>query len=185
LSLSGLILFKPSRFEDKRGYFSESFRLSIFKEAIERDITFVQDNKSYSKSMGTIRGLHYQAPPHPQGKLVQCSRGSITDVAVDIRKGSPSFGRHICVELNERNGHQLWLPEGFLHGFVTREDHTVVQYKCTDYYDSDRDAAILWNDKDLAIDWGLKKLAPIASDKDVLSPTFAEFDSPFFYESAS
>jgi len=185
LSLSGLILFKPSRFEDKRGYFSETFRLSIFKEAIGQDITFVQDNESYSQSVGTIRGLHYQTLPHAQGKLVGCSQGSITDVAVDIRKGSPSFGQHICVELNAENGHQLWLPAGFLHGFITREDHAVVQYKCTDYYDLQCNAAIFWEDKTLGIDWNLKGIAPTISDKDLGAPSFAKFVSPFIYEGAS
>jgi len=184
LSLPGLVLFKPLRLEDGRGYFAEVFRQSVFNQAVGENMSFVQDNQSYSKCVGTVRGLHYQTPPHVQGKLVQCSQGAITDVAVDVRIGSPSFGRHICVELNAQNGHHLWLPEGFLHGFITREDHTVVQYKCTDYYEPECDAAILWNDEELDIDWGLKANEPIVSDKDIAAQTFTTFSSPFIYESS-
>ena len=181
LSSAGLVLFKPKRFEDDRGYFSETFRAAKFKEVIGQDIDFVQDNRSYSKSIGTVRGLHYQSPPFGQGKLVSCCQGAITDVAVDVRKGSPSFGQYICAELNEENGHQLWIPEGFLHGFVTREPHTIVQYKCTNYYAPECDGAVLWSDEDLAIDWKISG-DHIVSDKDANAQSFKEFGTPFTYE---
>lgn len=178
LSIAGLVLFKPKRFEDDRGYFSETFRASIFQEAIGENVEFVQDNRSYSKSIGTVRGLHYQSPPFGQGKLVSCSQGRITDVAVDVRSGSPSFGQYISAELSERNGCQLWIPEGFLHGFVTRDAHTIVQYKCTNYYAPECDGSVLWNDPSLAIDWDVSR-EPTVSDKDANAQSFDEFQTPF------
>lgn len=182
LSLPGLVLFKPSRHADARGFFAETFRQSFFWRAIGKDITFVQENQSYSKFAGTIRGLHFQAPPRAQAKLVQCVKGALTDVVVDIRKGSPSFGGHLTVGLSEDNGYQLWIPEGFLHGLITRREETVIQYKCTDYFNPDSDATVLWNDKDLNIGWETGDLKPIISKKDELAPTFAALDSPFSYE---
>ena len=177
--IDGPVLFTPRRFEDDRGYFSETFRQSVFEEAVGETNLFVQDNQSLSKQAGTIRGLHYQSPPHAQGKLVRCTQGAIIDVAVDIRTGSPTYGQFVRAELTAENGQQLWVPTGFLHGFSTLTDNTVVQYKCTDYYAAECDGNVLWNDPDLSIDWGLKDLTPTLSDKDAAAPRFADFASPF------
>lgn len=185
LSIPGLVLFKPKRLDDERGYFEESFRQSIMNEAIDKDIGFVQDNQSFSKKAGTLRGLHFQTPPHAQGKLVRCSQGAITDIALDVRRGSPSFGQYEAAQLSAENGHQLWMPAGFLHGFITRKDNTVVQYKCTDYYTAQCDKVIRWDDPGLAIDWGLGDRSPILSEKDKSAPTFASFISPFTYQAGS
>lgn len=146
--IDGPLLFTPRRFEDDRGYFSETFRQSIFEEAVGEAIHFVQDNQSLSKVAGTIRGLHYQSPPHAQGKLVRCTQGAIMDVAIDARKGSPTYGQSVSAELKPENAGQLWVPPGFLHGFATLENDTLLQYKCTDYYAADCDGSVLWNDPD-------------------------------------
>lgn len=178
-NIDGPLLFTPRRFEDDRGYFSETFRQSIFDEAVGPGTVFVQDNQSLSVKKGTIRGLHFQTPPHAQGKLVRCTQGAIMDVAVDARTGSPTYGQHIRAELTPETGAQLWVPPGFLHGFATLSDHTLVQYKCTDYYAAECDGTVLWNDPDLGIDWGLGDILPILSDKDEAAPRFAHFASPF------
>jgi dTDP-4-dehydrorhamnose 3,5-epimerase len=140
------------------------------------DLDFVQDNHSVSAQVGTIRGLHFQAPPAAQDKLVRCGRGRLWDVAVDIRKGSPTYGRWIGVELSAENGRQLLIPKGFLHGFVTREPDTEICYKCTDYYAPDCDGAVRWDS--CGIDWELTG-DPVLSDKDAAAPALADFDSPF------
>ena len=143
------------------------------------DIDFVQDNHSLSRDVGTVRGLHFQAPPHAQGKLVRCGRGRLFDVAVDIRKGSPTYGQWVGEELSFENGRQLWIPAGFLHGFVTREPDTEIIYKCSDYYAPECDGAVHWDS--CGIDWGFRD-TPVLSEKDEAAIPLAAFDSPFVYE---
>ena len=177
-TLPGVLVLTPKRFGDARGFFSESWnRRTLAEHGITRD--FVQDNHSLSAAAGTIRGLHFQAPPHAQAKLVRCGRGALFDVAVDIRRGSPSYGRWIGLELSFENGRQLLIPEGFAHGFVTRQPDTEICYKCTDYYAPDCDGALRWDS--CGIDWGLSG-DPVLSDKDAAAPPLAEFDSPFVWE---
>ncbi len=175
-SLPDLLILTPARFGDARGWFSETFSAPRLAAA-GLPANWVQDNHSFSASQGTLRGLHYQRPPHAQDKLVRCSRGAIFDVAVDVRRGSATYGQWVGVELTPENGRQLFVPKGFLHGFVTRLPDTEVQYKCTDVYAPDCDGGIAWNDPTLAIDWGLT--APILSAKDQVQPAFAGWDSPF------
>ncbi len=179
LDILGLMLIKPDRFEDERGYFSENFRQDKFDEAINTSLNFVQDNVSFSKYKGTVRGLHFQAPPFAQGKLVRCSRGEILDVVVDIRRGSKTYGQHFKTKLSAENGHQLWVPEGFLHGFVTLSDGCEVTYKVTNFYSYENDGNVLWSDPNLNIDWGVDKSSVIVSDKDKAAPLFKSFKSPF------
>jgi len=176
-SASKLSLIEPSRFADQRGYFGETYSRLRYEE-LGIDGEFVQDNHSLSRAIGTLRGLHYQAPPHAQGKLVRCGRGAIFDVAVDIRRGSPTFGKWEGYELTAENGHQLYVPVGFAHGFVTLEAESEIVYKCTDYYAPETEGAIRWDS--CGIDWPLSG-DPILSDKDTLTPAFADFDSPFLY----
>jgi dTDP-4-dehydrorhamnose 3,5-epimerase len=178
--LEGLVLLTPRRFGDDRGFFSESWSARRMAEA-GCDIAFVQDNHSLSRAQGTLRGLHFQGPPHAQAKLVRCGRGRLWDVAVDIRKGSPTFGQWYGTELSFENGRQLLIPAGFLHGFVTLEPDTEVIYKCSDYYAPECDGAVAWNDPDLAIDWPLEG-DPVLSGKDSAAPRMADFDTPFTYE---
>ena len=139
----------------------------------------MQENQSLSLPAFTIRGLHFQSPPHPQGKLVRCTQGAIIDVAVDARQGSSTYGQHVTAELTAKNSCQLWVPEGFLHGFVTLEANTEVQYKCTDYYSAECDGNILWNDSTLNINWAIDPLHAILSDKDKDAPLFKDFHTPF------
>ena len=185
--LPGVVLLTPKRFGDDRGFFSESWNAARMAAA-GLDIAFVQDNHSLSKTKGTLRGLHFQSPPHAQAKLVRCGRGALWDVAVDIRKGSPTFGQWFGTELSFENGKQLLIPAGFLHAFVTLEPDTEVIYKCSDYYAPDCDGAVIWNDPDLAIDWPQEAFdagEPVLSAKDAAAPTMAQFDSPFTYEAHS
>lgn len=177
--LSGVFLIKPRRFEDDRGYFSETFRASLFAQGTGADVEFVQDNFSYSKHKGTVRGLHYQAPPFAQGKLVRCMRGEIIDVVVDARPGSPTYGEHVSAILTSENGHQLWVPVGLLHGFATLTDDCEVAYKVTNYYSNECDGAVLWNDPALGIDWKIKNDESVVSIKDQAAPTFADWSNPF------
>lgn len=179
--LSGVVILTPKRFGDARGFFSESWNRKLLA-ACGITLDFVQDNHSVSVSPGTLRGLHFQSPPHAQDKLVRCGRGALFDVAVDIRKGSPTYGQWLGVELTAENGKQLLVPKGFLHGFVTREPDTEICYKCSDYYAPDCDGAVRWDS--CGIDWGLKG-EPVLSDKDRAAQTMADFDSPFFWEDAS
>ena len=180
-ALPGVLLLEPRRFGDARGFFSESWnRKTLSEHGI--DIDFVQDNHSVSAAVGTVRGLHFQSPPHAQAKLVRCGRGALFDVAVDIRKGSPTYGKWVGYELNQDNGLQLLIPEGFLHGFVTRAPDTEILYKCTDYYAPECDGAVAWDS--CGIDWGLDGDA-VLSDKDAAAPALAEFDSPFVWETAA
>ena len=176
--LPGLLLVAPARFGDARGYLEESWNKRALSAAgLEAD--FVQDNHSVSAQAFTLRGLHAQAPPHAQAKLVRCTRGAIYDVAVDIRRGSPDFGRWVAAELTPENGQQLFIPQGFLHGFLTLRPDTEVQYKCTAYYEPAADLAVRWDS--LAIGWPLAG-APQLSDKDAAAPHFSSFESPFLYE---
>lgn len=179
--IPGLLVLTPRRFGDARGFFSESWnRKTLDGQGIALD--FVQDNHSLSAQVGTIRGLHYQAPPHAQDKLVRCGRGALYDVAVDIRRGSPTYGQWFGLELSAENGKQLLVPKGFLHGFVTRAPETEICYKCTDYYAPDCDGAVRWDS--CGIDWGLSG-DPVLSDKDAAAIRFAEFESPFIWEGAA
>lgn len=175
--LSGAVVLIPQRFGDARGWFSETWNAKRLAQA-GFDLDFVQDNHSMSAEVGTLRGLHYQRPPHAQDKLVRCTKGAIFDVSVDVRRGSPTYGQWIGVDLTADNGHQLLVPAGFLHGFVTRLPDTEVQYKCTDVYAPDCDGGLRWDDPDIGIDWGLTR-APILSEKDRTAPYLANFDTPF------
>ena len=180
-ALPGVLLLEPRRFGDNRGFFSESWnRARMAEHGI--DLDFVQDNHSMSREVGTVRGLHFQSPPHAQDKLVRCGRGALFDVAVDIRKGSPTYGQWVGYELSFENGLQLLVPAGFLHGFVTRTPDTEIIYKCTDYYAPECDGAVRFDDPDIGIDWGMGDTAPVLSEKDAVAPLLNEFDSPFVYE---
>lgn len=179
-NLQDVKIITPRRFGDQRGFFSESWNRRQMAEA-GLDFDFVQDNHSLSARAGTVRGLHFQSPPHAQAKLVRCGRGRLFDVAVDIRKGSPTFGKWFGVELSFENGRQILIPDGFLHGFVTREPDTEIIYKCTDYYAPSADGAIRFDDPDIGIDWGLA-VAPLLSDKDAAAPFLRDFDSPFTFK---
>lgn len=178
--LPSVFILVPKRFGDHRGFFEETWNASaLFECGVE--MSFVQDNHSYSKEVGTLRGLHYQAPPHAQDKLVRCTRGAIFDVAVDIRNGSPTYGQWIGAELSRENGEQLLVPKGFLHGFITLMPDTEVQYKCSDNYAPQCDGSVLWNSLD--IDWPLPDgISPKLSAKDESAEPFAAFESPFFWE---
>ncbi|MGM0586412.1 MAG: dTDP-4-dehydrorhamnose 3,5-epimerase [Pseudomonadota bacterium] len=182
----GLVLITPRRFGDDRGWFSETWNARRMAEA-GLDIPFVQDNHSFSADAGVLRGLHCQRPPHAQAKLVRCTRGVVWDVAVDIRRGSPTFGEWRAVHLDAEEGAQLLVPRGFLHGFLTMTPDTEVQYKVDAYYDAASDVSILWNDPDIGVDWPLAaagKPAPILSDKDAAAPRLRDFDNPFVHEEA-
>lgn len=177
--LEGVVLLTPLRFGDDRGFFSESWSRRRMAD-LGFDIDWVQDNHSLSAAVGTVRGLHFQAPPHAQSKLVRCGRGALYDVAVDIRRGSPTYGKWVAAELSFENGKQLLIPEGFLHGFVTRAPDTEVIYKCSDYYSPEADGAVHWGS--LGIDWALGDTQPILSEKDAMAPALADFDSPFVWK---
>ncbi|WP_374643622.1 dTDP-4-dehydrorhamnose 3,5-epimerase [Tabrizicola sp.] len=177
-ALPEVLILTPRRFGDARGWFMETWNAARMAEA-GLDLPFVQDNHSFSAAKGTLRGLHYQSPPRAQDKLVRCSRGAILDVAVDIRAGSPTYGGHVAVELTPDNGRQLFVPKGFLHGFVTLTDDTEVQYKCTDLYAPDHDGAVRWDDPALGIDWGIA--SPVLSDKDARAPLLSAIGQPFRY----
>lgn len=171
----------PPRFSDDRGWFSETWNQNKM-DTVADGLRFVQDNHSFSAPAGTVRGLHYQSPPSAQDKLVRVIKGSVTDVAVDIRKGSPTYGQWVSKFLSAENGLQLLVPKGFLHGFVTLEPNTEVLYKCTDFYAPDCDGSIKFDDPDLAIDWGMDTTHAVLSDKDKSAPAFADFESPFTYQ---
>ena len=174
---SELILISPTRFGDHRGFFCETYSHRRYTE-MGIDAEFVQDNHSVSRSVGTLRGLHFQSPPFSQGKLVRCGCGAIFDVAVDIRRGSPTYGQWEGYELSAANGHQLYVPVGFAHGFVTMEPDSEIVYKCTDYYAPETEGAVRWDS--CGIEWPLSG-DPILSDKDAIAPALADFDSPFVY----
>ena len=174
--LEGVVIITPQRHGDDRGFFCESWNKARMAAA-GLDFDFVQDNHSLSAAVGTLRGLHYQSPPHAQAKLVRCGRGALWDVAVDFRAGSPTFGQWVGVDLTPENGRQLLIPAGFLHGFVTRAPDTEIIYKCTDYYAPECDGAVAWDDPDLAIDWGVD--APVLSNKDAAAPKLATVQTAF------
>jgi len=176
--LQDVLLVTPRRFGDERGWFNETWNQAAFSDA-GIDLDFVQDNHSFSASAGTVRGLHYQAPPHAQDKLLRCTRGEILDVAVDARVGSPTYGHWIGVRLSAQNGQQLLVPKGFLHGFATLAQDCEVQYKVTDIYAPDCDGSVLWDS--VGIDWQIGKNA-ILSTKDETAPAFDAWQSPFVWE---
>ncbi len=180
-NLPGVVILTPARHGDTRGFFSESWNRRRMQEA-GITIDFVQDNHSLSEQVGTVRGLHFQSPPHAQAKLVRCGRGALYDVAVDIRRGSPTYGQWVGVDLSFENGRQLLIPEGFLHGFVTRAPMTEIIYKCSDYYAPECDGAVRFDDPEIDIDWGIDPAAAVLSGKDAKAPLLREFVSPFVYE---
>lgn len=179
-ALPGVQILTPRRFGDDRGFFAETWNRARWAD-LGLDVDFVQDNQSLSMRAGTLRGLHFQSPPHAQTKLVRCGRGALFDVVVDIRHGSPTFGAWIGVDLTARNGRQLMIPQGFLHGFVTREDATEIVYKCSDYYAPDCDGTVAWNDPAIGIDWPLAGQVPILSDKDATAPQLADLPPHFHW----
>jgi len=179
-AIEDVLLIVPAKFVDNRGYFVETYRADIFETGVGT-FTFVQDNRSYSAEAGTVRGLHFQIHPRAQGKLISCSNGAFLDVAVDVRAGSPTYGRFVAVELSAENALQLWLPPGFAHGFCTLTANTVVTYKVTDYYSAEHDRGLLWNDPALGIEWPVTADKAILSEKDRRQPTLAELPSSFIY----
>ncbi|MBR3938582.1 MAG: dTDP-4-dehydrorhamnose 3,5-epimerase, partial [Bacteroidales bacterium] len=176
----GLLIIEPTVFGDSRGYFFESYNKQRFKDETGLDIDFVQDNESMS-SYGVMRGLHFQRPPFTQSKLVRCVRGKVLDVAVDIRKGSPTYGQHVAVELTEDNHRQFFVPRGFAHGFAVLSQTAVFQYKCDNFYAPQADGGINIKDETLGIDWQIPMDRAILSDKDLKHPNLADLDSPFEY----
>ena len=179
--LDGVFVFTPPRFNDARGYFSETWSRRAFHE-MAGGVDFVQDNHSLSCRVGTLRGLHFQRPPFAQAKLVRVVHGAIFDVAVDIRVGSPTFGQWIGVELSSENGKQLFVPTGFLHGFVTRVPDTEVLYKCSNYYAPDCDAGVRFDDPGIGVSWGINSADAILSPKDAALPLLRDVTSPFVWE---
>ncbi len=181
LAMKKVLLLHPRRFEDDRGWFCETYSERTFAR-FELTTRFVQENHSFSKAAHTLRGLHFQRPPHAQAKLVRCVRGRIFDVAVDIRKGSPTFGRWVSAELSAEGGEQLFVPEGFLHGFLTLSHDVEVIYRVSDFYAPECDAGVHWDDRSLDIAWPLPVgQTPILSPKDAALPEFSLFDSPFVF----
>jgi dTDP-4-dehydrorhamnose 3,5-epimerase len=180
-ALAGVTVLVPRRFGDARGYFAETWSARALAAA-GLGHAFVQDNESLSARAGTLRGLHYQAPPHAQAKLVRVVQGAVLDVAVDVRVGSPTFGAWVAEELSAANGAQLLVPQGFLHGFLTLADDTLVLYKVDSYYDRESDGAVAWDDPDIGIDWGIAPDRVILSDKDRAAPRLADWRSPFAFE---
>jgi dTDP-4-dehydrorhamnose 3,5-epimerase len=178
--LAGILMIEPDRFGDHRGFFAETYSQRVYAGlgVVEN---FVQDNHSLSAEIGTVRGLHFQAPPHAQAKLVRCGRGAIFDVAVDIRKGSATYGKWVGYELSAENGAQLFIPAGFAHGFTTLQPDSEIIYKCSDYYAPGTEGALRWDDPAIGIDWPLQGAA-ILSDKDAVAPMLADLDSPFHME---
>ncbi len=173
--IEGLLLIEPRVFEDERGYFFESWSKDAFENA-GLDINFVQDNQSLS-SKGVVRGLHFQNPPFAQGKLVRVLKGSVLEIAVDIRENSPTYGKYFSIHLSEENKTMLWIPPGFAHGFSTLEDNTIFSYKCSGVYNKESEGSLMWNDTDLNIDWKIKN--PIISEKDQNSELFSNFKTQF------
>jgi dTDP-4-dehydrorhamnose 3,5-epimerase len=173
--IEGPLLISPKVFHDERGYFFESYNEATFQKN-GLDMKFVQDNQS-SSSKGVLRGLHFQHPPFAQGKLVRVVKGKVMDVAVDIRKNSPTYGKNICIELDAIKNEMLWIPPGFAHGFLSMEDDTIFLYKCTNNYHKESESGLLWNDADLNINWGVSH--PIVSEKDLELKAFRNFESRF------
>lgn len=178
-SIDGVVIIEPKVFGDHRGYFFESFSERDFSNQV-REVKFVQDNESKS-CFGVLRGLHFQKPPYAQSKLVRVVKGAVLDVAVDIRKGSPTFGQHVAVELTEDNHRQLFIPRGFAHGFVVLTDEVIFQYKCDNFYSPESEGAIAWDDLNLGIDWKVPKERIILSEKDANHPYLKDADWLFDY----
>ena len=177
--IDGVVIIEPRIFKDERGYFYESFSQREFEEKVCRT-TFVQDNQSKS-SYGVLRGLHFQKPPYCQSKLVRCIKGAVLDVAVDIRKGSPTFGKYVAVELTGDNHRQFFVPRGFAHGFAVLSDEAVFQYKCDNFYNKESEGSVAWNDPQLGIDWRIPFEKVLLSEKDKLSKNIADADYLFDY----
>lgn len=178
--LPGVVLVEPRRFGDSRGFFAETYNASAYRDAgIECE--FMQDNHSLSDRVGTVRGLHFQTPPAAQAKLVRCGRGAIFDVAVDIRVGSPTFGKWVGYELSADNGLQLFIPAGFAHGFMTLRPSSEIVYKCSDYYAPQNEGSVRWDDPDLGIEWPQVE-EPVLSEKDASAPNLSQIKSPFLWE---
>ena len=177
--IEGLVIIEPKVFKDARGYFFESFSQREFEEKV-RKVNFVQDNESMS-SYGVMRGLHFQRPPYTQSKLVRCVKGRVLDVAVDIRKGSPTYGKHVAVELSEDNHRQFFVPRGFAHGFAVLSDTAIFQYKCDNFYAPQADGGISIKDESLGIDWQIPTEQALLSEKDINHLCLKDFDSPFDY----
>ena len=177
--IDGVVIIEPRIFKDDRGYFYESFSQREFEEKVCRT-TFVQDNQSKS-SYGVLRGLHFQKPPYCQSKLVRCIKGAVLDVAVDVRKGSPTFGKYVAVELTEENHRQFFVPRGFAHGFAVLSDEAVFQYKCDNFYNKESEGSVAWNDPELGIDWRIPFDKVLLSEKDKLSKNIADADYLFDY----
>lgn len=178
--IEGVLILEPKIWGDDRGYFFESFNAKDFAEKTGKDITFVQDNESKSR-FGVLRGLHYQLPPFAQSKLVRVVKGKVLDVAVDIRKGSPTYGNHAVCELTENNHRQFFVPKGMAHGFVVLSEEAVFQYKCDDFYHPEAEGGIAWNDPDIAIKWPISLAEISLSERDKHHPSFKDFESPFIY----
>ena len=178
LAIPDLFLFTPKRFGDERGYFVETYNRRVLEPMIG-ELDWVQDNQSLSRPRGVVRALHFQAPPFAQDKLVRCQSGSVLDVAVDIRHGSPTFGQHVSVVLTEAGGEQIFVPKGFAHGFVTLEENCELAYKVTNYYSAAHDRGIRWNDPALKIDWGVSAFEAILSPRDSLAPILA--NTPVYF----
>lgn len=179
-NIDGVLIIEPKVFGDSRGYFFESFNAKEFREKTGLDITFVQDNESMS-TYGVMRGLHFQRPPYTQSKLVRCVKGKVLDVAVDIRKGSPTYGQHVAVELTEDNHRQFFVPKGFAHGFAVLSETAVFQYKCDNFYAPQADGGISILDESLGIDWRIPTDKSLLSDKDTRHPLLKDFETPFTY----
>ena len=180
-TLKDVFIIEPKRFEDKRGWFTEAWNQSHL-DTVFNNIQFVQDNHSLSISKGTVRGLHFQSPPAAQDKLIRDLSGSITDIAVDVRNGSPTYGKSLSVQLSKDNNKQLLVPKGFLHGFITLEKNKEILYKCSDYYSPEHEVGIKFDDSDLSIDWGIGTSKVTLSEKDQNLPSFKNLISPFIYE---
>ncbi len=181
--LPGVLILTPKRFGDARGFFSEVYnRKAMAAHGV--DLEFVQDNHSLSRDRGVVRGLHFQAPPHAQDKLVRVGAGRVYDVAVDVRRGSPTYGSWVGVELSAEAGNQIFIPKGFLHGFATLEPESELLYKCTDVYAPECDGAVRFDDADIGIEWPVEAASAILSEKDAGAQAFADFETPFVFEAA-
>lgn len=179
--IEGVVILQPKVFKDRRGYFFESWSERDFNSLVKKEVHFVQDNQSCS-SYGVIRGLHFQRPPYCQAKLVRCVEGRVLDVAVDIRKGSPTYGKHVAVELSAENNRQLFIPHGFAHGFAVLSPTAVFQYKCDNYYEPKAEGGISIADNSIGIDWQIEPDKAILSDKDMAHPLLKDLQTPFEYE---
>ncbi len=183
--LTEVMSLSPKRFTDDRGFFCETWSKRALEKLGRPLPEFVQDNQSFSYEKNTVRGLHFQGPPHAQGKLVRCGRGRLFDVAVDIRIGSPNFGKWYGRELSSENGEQFWIPAGFLHGFISREPNTEIIYKCTAHYAPECEGAVRFDDPKIGIDWGIDPVDAILSDRDASAPFLRDILSPFHYVGAA